>query len=545
MLKKSIAFMMTLLIAFSLFFTSAVMADGETVPFDLGVLHCRYAILVDASDPTTALYGIEKNADVQCATGSTIKVLTCMIAIESGRLDEYVTISPAAVDFSAKNSLMGLKEGEHWTLRDLLYGLMLPSGNDAAVAIAEHIAGSTNEFAKLMNKKAEELGMKNSHFITVNGRDSKSHYSTARDMALLTAYALENEEFCKIVGTGRYSCTDEKGRHTIDLINTNRLIQDQVAADGSYTPISCLYPSAIGVKTGDTNNAGKCFIGAAKRGGTTLIAVLLGGTLDDEYYQKNWLNMHDKQKDPYNAQRFEDAIACFDYAFRQMSVLLTVQDLVNAGMPVSFRDVQVINYSPSDENEGKIDVKVEIDTSVEIQLMKPFYEELMPRISSAYTVRMSDPLYAPVTEGDTVGTITYDFQIDGMSPTYNLIATRSVKEGIVATSPILVGDSGSTELIGAPGSGTAEGYAAGTGGLIGEAINKDGEIVAPVEKEKSLGSTVLTIALIVVGIALVLLIVLLIRAKILRERRRRERIARKKRQRELMARRQMYDRYEK
>lgn len=528
MLKKSLAFMLTLVMCLSAFLAPAVMADGEEELFDLNTLHCRYAILVDATDPTKALYGIEKNADVQCATGSTVKILSCMIAIEQGDLDSYADISAAAVDFSAKNSLMGLKEGEQWTLRDLLYGLMLPSGNDAAVAIAEHIAGSTNEFAKLMNKKAAELGMTNSHFITVNGRDSKSHYSTARDMAVLTAYALENETFRKIVGTGTYTCSDKSGNHTINLVNTDRLIVDQVAADGSYTPKSCLYKYAIGVKTGDTNNAGKCFIGAAKKGGTTLIAVLLGGTLDDDYYMKNWYGMRDKEKDPYNAQRFEDAIACFDFAFRKMSVLLNVQDLVDAGMPIEFKNVQVANYSPDDENEGLIDVKVDIDTSVELQVMKPFYEELMPRISSAYTLRMSDPLYAPVTEGDTVGTITYDFSIDGMSPTYNVIATRTVAEGILATEPVTAEETGEVKS------------------LIGVATDKNGVEVEPPkpEAEKTTGQKVLLIVLIVLGIAVLAIVVLLIRARILRERRRKARLARKKRQRELMARQRMYEKYE-
>ena len=102
--------------------------------FDVGTLRERYAILVDATDPTTALYGIEKNADTQCATGSTIKILTCMLAIESGRLDEEATVSENAVNFNKKyNSLMGLEAGQKWTIRDLLYGLMLPSGNEEPV----------------------------------------------------------------------------------------------------------------------------------------------------------------------------------------------------------------------------------------------------------------------------------------------------------------------------------------------------------------------------------------------------------------------------
>ena len=552
MLKKSLSLFLTLVIILSALLVCPVMAEqnditganeadgpaeageggasGSGAGFDLSQLHCRYALLVDAADPTVALYGIEKNADEQCATGSTIKILTCMIAIEQGDLDEYVTISAEAVNFSNKNSLMGLREGERWTLRDLLYGLMLPSGNDAAVAVAECIAGSTKEFAKLMNTKGKEIGMTNSHFVTVNGRDDKRHYSTVRDMALLTAYALKNEEFCKIVGTGQYTCSDESGTHTIELINTDRLIVDQVAADGTYTPKSCLYKYGIGVKTGDTNNAGKCFIGAARKGGTTLIAVLLGGTLDDEYYQKNWLNMHDKQKDPYNAQRFEDAILCFNYAFKQMSVLLTVQDLVDAGMPVEFNDIQVENYDPADETGGLITVRVDIDTTQELQIMKPYYDEIMGRLPTAYTLHLSTPLYAPVTEGDTVGTITYDIGIDALAPSYNLIAERSVAEGIIATAPIESSEPGEV------------------GSLIGVATDKTGAEVKPdvPKAEKTAGEVVLIVVICVLAVGVLAFLIVLIVAKIRREKRRKARLARKKRQRELMRRKAQghYDRYE-
>lgn len=534
MLKKSISFLMIMILSVTALLAPVTMAEGEEAVFDISQLHCRYAILVDADDPTVALYGIEKNADVQCATGSTIKILTCIIAIEYARdhggMDEMVTISAEAVNFSAKNSLMGVREGERWSLRSLIHGMMLPSGNDAAVAIAEYVAGSTNEFAKLMNQKAAEIGMTNSHFITVNGRDSKSHYSTARDMALLTAYALNDPDFCEIVGTDTITCTDESGTHSITLLNSDRLLVDAVSSDGSFTPKSCLYKYAIGVKTGDTNNAGKCFVGAAKKGGTTLIVVLLGGTLDDEEYQKNWMNMNEKRKDPYNAQRFEDAILCFDFAFKQMSVLLTVQDLVDAGMPVEFRDIQVQDYDPADPESGKLTLRVEIDTSVEIQVMKPFYDDIMPRLSSAYTLHLSDPFCAPIAEGDTVGTITYDFEIDGMSPSYNLIATRSVAQGVIATEPTVAETGGETKS------------------LIGQTTDRNGVVVkaAETDTEKSTGEVVLMVVIIVLAVAVLAVTVFLIVAKIKREKRRKARLARKRRQRELMARRKAghYDRYE-
>lgn len=517
-MRKSFSLLLAVLFCLTLVPAGASRAEA----FDLGQLHCRYAILVDAANPSAALYGIEKNADEQCPTGSTIKILTTIVTLENGNPDDLVTISKNATDFSAKNSLMGIYEGEQWTLRDLLYGLMLPSGNDAAVAIAEHIAGSTKEFAKLMNEKAAEIGMKNTHVVTVNGRDDKNHYSTARDMAVLTAYALKNPEFCKIVGTAHYSCTNAAGNHTIDLTNTDRLIADQT--DPDFTPQSCLYPGAIGVKTGDTNNAGKCFIGAASRGGITLIGVGLGGTLDDEYYQKNWLNMKPKAKEPYNVQRFTDVIAMFDYAFTDMSVMLTMQDLIDLGMPTSF-DVQIENFAPDDENSGRIRLTADVKGETSIQLMKPYYEELKTRIRESAHTNISNNLFAPVTKGDTLGTVTYDIDINGVPLTYNLVADRSVKEGIIATTSAVSGADGAwdvPELISAP-------------------IDSTGAEIIPVEEGAP--SPIKIILFVVLGLILLAVLVfaaLLIRAKIRREKRRKARAARKKREREMMARQNRY-----
>ncbi len=504
MLRKLSVFFLTLL-----FCLCALVPQGEVRAdsFDMTTIRERYAIVVDASDPSTALYGLEKNADVQCATGSTIKILTCILALEKGNLEDLVTISESAVDFSKYNSLMGIAQGEQWTLKDLLYGLMLPSGNDAAVAIAQHISGSTSSFAALMNEKAAEIGMTNSHFITVHGKDKEGHYSTARDMAKLTAYALQNETFRQIVSTTTYTCTDASGSHSITLTNSDRLLVDAVSSDGSFTPKSLLYPDAIGVKTGDTNAAGKCFVGAATRGGTTLIAVLLGGTLDDPEYLANSMNMKEKAKDPYNAQRFEDAIALFDYAFKQMSVLITVQDLINAGMPVSF-SVQVQNYASDDANAGQITASAKLDTAAQLQLMKPFYESLMDNLTAVAQPRIGT-IAAPVSEGDVVGTVEYT--LDGtVLFTSNLYADRSVKEGILSTQP---SDNGF-------GSGN-------TSSLIGTTSTLDGS------GEKSgvgLGTILLYVLIGLIVFALAAFITLIIIARVRREKRRREKAARRRRQ---------------
>jgi len=512
MRKSVVAILLTIAFLFLLLPVPAAQADG----FDVNTLRERYAILVSTDDPTTALYGIEKNADTQCSTGSTIKILTCMLAIESGRLDEVATVSDNAVNFNKKyNSLMGLEAGEQWTVRDLLYGLMLPSGNDAAIAIAEQLAGSTKAFANQMNTKAAELGMAHSHFTTVHGKDdSNRNYSTARDMALLTAWALQNETFRQIVSTTTYTCSDVSGKHTIGLQNTNRLLID-AESDGTYTPISCLYPDAIGVKTGDTNLAGKCFIAAASRGGVTLIAVLLGGTLDDADYLARSANMNAKTKDPYNAQRFQDAIAMFDYGFKQMSQLLTVQDLVDMGMPVSF-PVQVQNAAKNDPENGLLTVSPRLDYSQQIQLMKPFMDKLTQNITTMAETKIGT-LVAPINEGDVVGTVEYKLG-DSKLFTSNLYADRSVKEGILSDEPATT-----------VGVGTAQQPQVSAGApLLGTASTLTGEPV----KESNAKKIVLIVLIVLLSLAVIAFVVFLIVAHIRRERRRRAKAAARRRRRQ-------------
>ena len=224
-----------------------------------------YYILVNAEKSDVSYHGIERDADAKVYPASTTKILTCIIALERGNLSDMVTVSAKAVDFGNGNSLM-------------LYGMMLPSGNDAAIAVAEHIAGSTEAYADLMNEKAESLHMTHSHFVTVHGKQNENHYTTVRDMALLTAYALntseKSEEFRTIVKTGKY--TAESGPKVIELVNSNRMLVDAPATETLPNPISCLYADAIGVKTGDTTKAGKCLIAAAERNGVTVDVLCCG-----------------------------------------------------------------------------------------------------------------------------------------------------------------------------------------------------------------------------------------------------------------------------
>lgn len=306
---------------------------SESTGFDLKTLAEDTVFLVDLNDPTHAILGLERNADVKRYPASTTKIMTCILALELCEFDEPVKISKRACNLTERNSKMGLKPGETYPMIDLVYGLMLPSGNDAAIAIAEHISGSVDGFVKLMNKKAKELGMKGTHYMNPHGLHHAEHYTTAQDLALLTAYALENDAFREIVATAEYRAISTDGRE-IMLRSANRLLRDVTA--NSYKPYSCLYEYAIGVKTGDTHLAGKCLVAAAQRGDTIYLLVLLHGKNAPD-------NAKGREKDSYAAQRFYDAIKLFDYVFENDTVTLNADDLVRRCLP----DTYAVSPDPS------------------------------------------------------------------------------------------------------------------------------------------------------------------------------------------------------
>lgn len=195
----------------------------------------------------------EQNADARMLIASTTKIMTALVAIREGNLSDVVTVKREAT--LTEGSSMYLKEGEQLTLETLLYGLMLCSGNDAAVAIADHVGGSQAGFVKLMNETAREIGMTNSSFANPNGLDDEDHYSTARDMAALARAAMENETLVRIVSTRTVTI----GGRT--MTNHNKLL---AYMDG-----------CIGLKTGYTRAAGRTLVSCAEQNGQRLVAVTL------------------------------------------------------------------------------------------------------------------------------------------------------------------------------------------------------------------------------------------------------------------------------
>lgn len=255
MLKK-------LIFIFCLIFT--VNCYGENIKPQVNALS---AVLIDG-DTGRILWG--KNEDAPMAMASTTKIMTAIVTLENADISRKTTISKNAT--LAPPVKMYLQQGEVLTLEQLLYALLMQSSNDAAVAIAEDVGGNVENFCKMMNKKAKELGCIDTEFVTPNGLDKGNHHSTAYDMALIGAYAIKNSEFIKISNTKNISFSSNKKSYSI--VNKNQLLNS--------------YNGAIGIKTGFTGKAGHCFVGAAKRGNVTLVSVVLASGWGTAGKAKKW-----------------------------------------------------------------------------------------------------------------------------------------------------------------------------------------------------------------------------------------------------------------
>lgn len=255
------------------------------------ILSSRIGVIYDRKSGKV-IWG--KNDNKRSAMASTTKIMTCIIVLENANLNDKVTVSGKAA--GTGGSRLGLKKDDKITVHDLLYGLMLRSGNDSAVALAEHVGGSKEGFAELMNNKAKELGLKDTHFVTPHGLDDPEHYTTAYELAKITDYALKNEKFAKIVGTKDY--TISINGYSKQLNNTNELLDYLQGVNG--------------VKTGFTNNAGRCLVTSVNRNNFEIITVVLGAdtkkirTSDSikliEYAYKNYkhININDIVKEKFD-----------------------------------------------------------------------------------------------------------------------------------------------------------------------------------------------------------------------------------------------------
>lgn len=230
--------------------------NKDIVPKDIK-LRAIAALLLDAEN-NRVLY--EEHGYDRLSMASTTKIMTCLVTLENADLNDIVDISSYAA--RQPDVQLGLRTGEKYYLRDLLYSLMLESHNDSAVAIAEHVGGSVEGFATMMNDKARSLDCMNTNFVTPNGLDAEGHYTTARDLAVIASYAIKNEKFLTITNAASHQFKELINGRGHSVSNKNRFLY--------------MMDGAIGVKTGFTSKAGYCFVGAIKRPDRTLVSVVLG-----------------------------------------------------------------------------------------------------------------------------------------------------------------------------------------------------------------------------------------------------------------------------
>lgn len=308
------------------------------------VINAQAAVVVEESSGRV-LY--EKNANQKRSIASTTKIMTAIVALENADVDEEVIISKRAAGIGG--SVIGLQSGQKFTLREMLYALLMASANDAAIAIAEHIGGTVEDFSKMMNIKAASLGMDRSNFVSPHGLDRDNQYSTAYDMALITIEALKNPLFAEIVSTKSSYIPGH------NLYNTNELLG------------SC--PGVDGVKTGYTGKAGRCLVTTVKRGDMRLISVVLGS--------------------PTNTARANASRDLIDYCYESFSMhkLLNAGD-VYAEVPV-YRGI-----------EGCVSLKA--DENIVMPLSKAEVEILKMNRS------VPELLNAPVYAGTDTGFIEYE-----------------------------------------------------------------------------------------------------------------------------------------
>ncbi len=349
-------------------------ADNEE---DTLSLYAGSAVLIDG-DSGRVLYS--HNSDEIMPMASTTKIMTCIIALEYGNLEDTVTASSNAA--SQPEVRLGIHTGNEFILKDLLFSLMLESHNDAAVAIAEHIGGSVEGFAALMNQKARDLGCFNTYFITPNGLDAQNengvHSTTATELAKILRYAIKNEQFLEITRTSNHSFSTIDGKRSFSVANKNALLT--------------MMDTAVSGKTGFTNNAGYCYAGAINDNGRTYIAVVLAC---------GW--------PPKKSYKWSDVRKLFDYGTKNY----TYQEIYDDS--IILEPVPVIDGC---EEYTELTLNLS-DDELRIQALMDSNDTVKTIID------VPDTLSAPVKEGSVVGSVSYCLN-DTVIQSYPVYAANSV-----------------------------------------------------------------------------------------------------------------------
>lgn len=345
-------------------------------------------LLMDA-DSGNILYS--KNANTRMYPASTTKIMTAILTLENCKLTDVATASHNAVySIPYGYSVATIQEGEELTIEQLLNVLLIPSANDAAVVLAEHIAGSVESFSEMMNNKALELGCKGTHFINPNGIHDENHYTTAYDLALMGKYAMQFDTFRSIVRKTSYALpTTNKYDKEDRLFNTTN---DLIKKNYSSSPTNYYYQYATGAKTGYTDPAKNCIVATATKDDVSLIAVVLHDSLTDEGI----------------SQRAIDCKTLFEYGFNNYSIK-SIATKATVAQQISVKnattETEKLDLLYSENLSGLIPDDVDLGT-------------ITP------TITLTDGISAPIAEGTNLGTITYN--IDGFDYSCDLLASHTV-----------------------------------------------------------------------------------------------------------------------
>ena len=394
MKNKNKIFVIFILIISSLIFCKSSFALEPNI-------NAKAAISVEIS---TGKIVYEKNAYEKMLPASTTKVMTALLVLENCSLDEKETVSYEAIKAVPNGySNANLQVGEEITVKDLLYALMLPSANEAANVLAEHVAGSVESFATMMNTRAEELGCKTTHFVNPNGIHNDGHYSTAYDLYLIAREAMKNDTFRKIVSTTKFSLppTEVYPENNRTFTNTNKLIiyNNSNRADNYY------YKNAIGIKTGFTSQAGNCLISCASQDGLEFINVVLNCELTEEGL----------------SYRFLDSIDLFNYDYNNYEkITLKEKDS-------KIDEIEIKNATKATK---KLDVNIK-DSIIVLKSKDILAEDIKPEIV------YEEKILAPILKGQVIGTIKYN--VDEIEYTSELIAGSDVEHSMISIYLIIIG----------------------------------------------------------------------------------------------------------
>jgi len=354
-------------------------------------IHAGAAILIDMK---TGRVLYEDNADTTMFPASTTKILTGIMALENLDLNQTVTATDAAIaPITLEHSAMGILRGEELTVEQLIYGMLVYSANDAANVLAVTMGGSIEGFAEMMNKRAAELGATNSHFVNPHGFHDDNHYTTARDLAIISRYAMQNEKFREIVKTSKYFIPPtNKYKQDRNLITTNHLIS-------KYKTTALYYKPAIGIKTGSTSQALSCLVAAAEKDDNEFLSVLM------KCPNQGMAEM---------AYSFSDTKALFEYAFDNYKYI-----------SVASKDKII---SDSKVYEAKDNARVALCPNEDISMLLPKNIDLEKDIIT--DIKVNENIEAPIEKGQVLGHVSFTYKNELLGET-DLIASNAVERDMV------------------------------------------------------------------------------------------------------------------